>query len=67
MTIWSNFSTLHVAPPTKRPVNDAADARLLYRISCKGPISESLPRADADDWIDANINPPYRSALSQPE
>lgn len=67
VTIWSNFSTLHVAPPTKRPVNDPADARLLYRISCKGPISESLPRADADDWIDANINPPYRSALSQPE
>lgn len=63
VTIWSNFSTLHVAPPTKRPVNDPADARLLYRISCKGPVCESLPRADSDGWVDANINPPYRSAV----
>ena len=63
VTIWSNLSTLHVAPPTKRPVNDPADARLLYRISCKGPISESLPRADADAWVESNINPPYRSAV----
>lgn len=63
VTIWSNFSTLHVAPPTKRPVNDPADARLLYRISCKGPISATLPRADHDDWVEANITPPYRSAI----
>ena len=63
VTIWSNFTTLHVAPPTKRPVNDPVDARLLYRISCKGPVSASLPRPDADDWIEANITPPYRTAV----
>ena len=65
VTIWSNFSTLHVAPPTKRPVNDPADARLMYRISCKGPISAALPRGDTDHWIDTNITPPYRSMLSE--
>lgn len=63
VTIWSNFSTLHVAPPTKRPVNDPADARLLYRISCKGPVSDTLPRPDGDEWIATNITPPYRSSL----
>ena len=63
VTIWSNYSTLHVAPPSKRSVNDPADARLLYRISCKGPVSASLPRRDADDWSEANITPPYRTAI----
>ena len=63
VTIWSNFSTLHVAPPTKRPVSDPADARLLYRISCKGPVSERVPRTDPDAWVDTNITPPYRTAV----
>ena len=64
VTIWSNFATLHVAPPTKKFVNDPADARLLYRISCKGPVSPDLPRHDSDEWIEANIAPPYRSAVT---
>ena len=66
VTIWSNFATLHVAPPTKKFVNDPADARLLYRISCKGPVSPELPRPDSDEWIEANITPPYRSAIGTP-
>ena len=65
VTIWDNFATLHVAPPTKKLVNDPADARLMYRISCKGPVSLALPRADADAWVVDNITPAYRSpALS---
>ena len=61
VTIWDNFATLHVAPPMKSPVNDPADARLMYRISCKGPASVTLPRSDSDEWIAQNIHPPYRS------
>lgn len=63
LTIWSNFSTLHVAPPVKKSINDPADARLMYRMSCKGDPSFELPRSDAQAWIDANIVPPYRSDL----
>jgi len=36
-------------------------ARLLYRISCKGDPSYELPRSDTDEWIAANISPPYRT------
>ena len=63
LTIWSNFSTLHVAPPVKKSINDPADARLMYRMSCKGEPSYELPRTDSDTWIDENIVPPYRSEL----
>ncbi|MEM7092300.1 MAG: TauD/TfdA family dioxygenase [Actinomycetota bacterium] len=63
VTIWDNFATLHVAPPTKSPVNDPADARLMYRISCKGPTSASLPRPDPDEWIANNVKPAYRSPV----
>jgi len=61
VTIWSNSSTLHVAPPNKKIINDPADARLMYRISCKGEPSYELPRPDTDAWIANNIVPPYRS------
>lgn len=63
VTIWSNYSTLHVAPPNKRVINDPADARLMYRISCKGKPSYELPRPDSDEWIANNIVPPYRTPL----
>ena len=61
ITIWSNFSTLHNAPPAKSVINQPEDARLMYRISCKGEPSYSLPRQDSDAWVEANILPPYRS------
>ena len=63
LTIWSNFATLHVAPPVKRSIDDPDDARLMYRISCKGAPSYELPRSDPQSWIDDNIVPPYRSPL----
>ncbi len=61
IAIWSNFSTLHNAPPAKRTINNPQDARLMYRISCKGEPSYNLPRRDTDSWIEANILAPYRS------
>ncbi len=61
VTIWSNFATLHVAPPVKQSINDPADARLMYRMSCKGAPSYELPRNDSQRWIDDNIVPPYRT------
>ena len=64
VTIWSNFSTLHVAPPVKKSISDPADARLMYRMSCKGDPSDTLPRDDSQSWIVDNIVPPYRT--SQP-
>ena len=62
VTIWSNFATLHNAPPAKSVINTPEDARLMYRISCKGEPRYDLPRNDEPAWIDANIVPPYRSA-----
>ena len=61
VTIWSNFATLHNAPPAKSVVNTPEDARLMYRISCKGEPSYGLPRQDTEEWINNNILPPYRS------
>jgi len=62
VTIWSNFATLHNAPPAKSIINTPEDARLMYRISCKGEPCYDLPRQDDPAWIDANIAPPYRSS-----
>ena len=61
VTIWSNFSTVHNAPPAKSIINTPEDARLMYRISCKGEPNYRLPRNDPDEWIASNISPPYRS------
>lgn len=61
VTLWSNFATLHNAPPAKSTINKPEDARLMYRISCKGEPSYHLPRQDTDEWINDNILPPYRS------
>lgn len=64
VTVWSNFATMHTAPPAKRVVDAPDDARLMYRISCKGEPSHELPRSDSDQWIESNIVPPYRSPIS---
>ena len=61
VTIWSNLATLHNAPPAKSVINSVEDARLMYRISCKGEPSYTLPRNDSEAWIESNITPPYRS------
>ena len=61
VTIWSNFSTVHNAPPAKSVINTPDDARLMYRISCKGSPSFNLPRKDSEGWITEHISPPYRT------
>ena len=61
VTLWSNFATLHNAPACKSVINDPADTRLMYRISCKGQPSYTLPRQDPEAWIEQNITPPYTS------
>jgi taurine dioxygenase len=61
VTVWSNFATIHNAPPAKSVINSADDARLMYRISCKGEPSYQLPRPDSDAWLADNILPPYRT------
>lgn len=61
VTLWSNFATVHNAPPAKSTINSADDARLMYRISCKGEPSYQLPRPDTDAWLADNILPPYRT------
>ncbi len=61
VTVWSNFATVHNAPPAKSVINSADDARLMYRISCKGEPSYQLPRPDSDAWLADNILPPYRT------
>jgi taurine dioxygenase len=61
VTVWSNFATVHNAPPSKSVINSADDARLMYRISCKGEPSYQLPRPDSDAWLADNILPPYRT------
>jgi len=59
VTIWDNFMTLHNSPPIKSNISSIEDARLLYRLSCKGEPAQSLPRTDAPDWLAAHISGSY--------
>jgi len=61
VTIWDNYMTLHNSPPMKSGVSSVEDARLLYRLSCKGDPAIELPRRDSDAWLGANIPGSYRS------
>lgn len=61
VTLWANFMSLHASPPIKTGVNKAEDARLLYRLSCKGAPCLVLPREDDPAWIDTHITGGYRS------
>ena len=61
VTIWNNYMTLHTSPPIKIGINKVHDARLLYRLSCKGTPSLVLPRNDDPSWIAAHITGGYRS------
>ena len=38
---------------------DIDDARLMYRLSCKGPPCFELPRTDTSTWLQEHISPPY--------
>ena len=55
LTIWDLFMTIHVAPPTLENIQSLEDARLFYRISCKGEPSLTLPRHDSPEWINEHI------------
>ena len=55
VTLWDLFMTLHVAPPSKENIQSLDDARLLYRISCKGEPALTLPRNDPPEWIREHI------------
>merc|ERR1719191_1644341 len=63
LTIWSNFATIHSAPPVKVNVDDLEDARLIYRMTVKGPPSLTLPRKDDPSWIKENLMLPYTTPL----
>ena len=43
VTIWNNYMSLHNSPPIKIGIDRADDARLLYRLSCKGAPPSSCP------------------------
>ena len=55
VTLWDLFMTIHVGPPIKENVQSIDDARLFYRISCKGEPTLTLPRRDSSDWIDEHV------------
>ena len=55
VTIWDLFTTIHVAPPIKENIQSIDDARLFYRISCKGEPALTLPRHDPPEWIEEHI------------
>ena len=55
VTLWDLFMTIHVAPPIKENIQSIDDARLLYRISCKGEPTLTLPRRDSPEWIEEHI------------
>jgi alpha-ketoglutarate-dependent taurine dioxygenase len=55
VTIWDNFMTLHNSPPIKSNISAIEDARLLYRLSCKGTPALSLPRRDDAAWLAAHV------------
>jgi alpha-ketoglutarate-dependent taurine dioxygenase len=64
VTIWNNYMSVHTSPPIKIGVNRPEDARLLYRLSCKGAPSLVLPRDDDPAWITDHIAGGYRSPES---
>ncbi len=61
VTIWDNFMTLHNSPPIKFKISSIDDARLLYRLSCKGEPALSLPRRDSPDWLAAHVAGGYET------
>ena len=59
VTIWNNYMTLHTSPPIKLDINSIDDARLLYRLSCKGTPALTLPRQDDPAWLSAHVEGRY--------
>ena len=61
VTIWNDFMSIHCSPPIRTGIGRLEDARLLYRVSCKGEPALTLPRHDDPGWIAANVTGGYRS------
>lgn len=59
VTIWDNYMTLHNSPPCKSNIQSISDARLLYRLSCKGEPTLKLPRNDPSEWLQAHVTGGY--------
>ena len=55
VTLWDNYMTLHNGPPMKSNIKSIDDARLLYRLSCKGGPALLLPRNDPPEWLEEHI------------
>ena len=55
ITLWDNYMTLHNSPPSKTQIDSIDDARLLYRLSCKGEPALKLPRQDCPSWLESHI------------
>ena len=61
VTIWDNYMTLHNSPPCKSNIQSIDDARLLYRLSCKGAPALTLPRNDSPEWLQAHVTGGYET------
>ncbi|MBT4609860.1 MAG: hypothetical protein HOC05_07465, partial [Gemmatimonadetes bacterium] len=59
VTLWDNYMTLHNSPPIKSNITSLDDARLLYRLSCKGEPALALPRNDEQPWLDEHVAAGY--------
>ena len=64
VTLWDNYMTLHNSPPVKSNIDAIDDARLLYRLSCKGEPALSLPRNDPSQWLAEHITAGYSTPES---
>ena len=64
VTLWDLWSTMHATPPMLRGVTRVEDARLMYRLSCKGDPCLSLPRSDSQTWLDQHISGGYSTPSS---
>lgn len=59
VTLWDNYMTLHNTPLLKANIDSIEDARLLYRLSCKGEPAPTLPRRDPPEWLAAHVTAGY--------
>ena len=64
VTLWHNYMTLHNSPPCMSNIESIDDARLMYRLSCKGEPMLHLPRMDDPDWLEEHIAGGYTSDTS---
>lgn len=64
VTIWNNYMMVHNSPPMKTNIASLEDARVMYRISCKGDPVFELPRSDPVQWLNENVYPVYKTPFA---